>query len=310
MRSSSFVTILLCAAVPTATLSVPAAFAQPKPVDKTKAAKEYVDAGLAAQGSGDYDTALVFFGKAYELVPHPTLLFNMAQAHRLAGRATIAIDFYKKYVAADPKGPQVKTANELITALEVQIASEAAKAEAAKAEEARQAEEAHAAEEARKAEEARLAEEARKAEEARLPGSGGGSGSTGGGGPIEPPPPSDGGGKPGGAMRIAGLATAGVGVGAVGVGLFVFGAKASKLSDELSEQGAVYDPQKIEDGEAADRNMMICVVAGGAMVIGGAVIYMMGRRNGSTGAASAEHTVLVPTLSPDGVGFALTGTLP
>lgn len=62
------------------------ALAQPAPAaDKTKVAKQYVDAGLAAQSTGDYDTALTMYAKAYELVPHPVLLFNMAQAHRLAG---------------------------------------------------------------------------------------------------------------------------------------------------------------------------------------------------------------------------------
>ena len=99
---------------------------------------------------------------------------------------------------------------------------------------------------------------------------------------------------------------AGVGAGAIGVGLFVFGAKAARLSDELSEPGAVYDPQKIADGEAADRNMMISVAVGGALVVGGAVVYMLGRKQGT----SAERTTLAPTISPDGVGLVLTGRLP
>src|SRR5262249_54217758 len=56
------------------------ALAQPAPAaDKTKVAKQYVDAGLAAQGTGDYDTALTMYSKAYQLVPHPLLIFNMAQ---------------------------------------------------------------------------------------------------------------------------------------------------------------------------------------------------------------------------------------
>src|SRR6185369_17896049 len=83
------------------------ALAQPAPapaVDpaKAKVAKQYVDAGLAAQNSGDYDTAIVFYSKAYQLVPHPVLLFNMAQAHRLAGRIEKALALYAKYLEEDP----------------------------------------------------------------------------------------------------------------------------------------------------------------------------------------------------------------
>src|SRR5262245_40889355 len=60
-----------------------AAQAQPANAKLRAVAKSYVDAGLAAQSAGDYDTAITFYVKAYDLVPHPTLLFNIAQAHRL-----------------------------------------------------------------------------------------------------------------------------------------------------------------------------------------------------------------------------------
>src|ERR1700755_1590934 len=38
---------------------------------KARTARQYVDAGLAAQGTGDYATAITFYQKAYDLVPHP-----------------------------------------------------------------------------------------------------------------------------------------------------------------------------------------------------------------------------------------------
>src|SRR5687767_275963 len=80
--------------------------AQPQKVDKQKAktAKQYVDAGLAAQNDKDYDTAISLYLKAYQLIPHPTLLFNLGQAHRLAGKLADAKTYYEKYLAADPKG--------------------------------------------------------------------------------------------------------------------------------------------------------------------------------------------------------------
>jgi len=94
------------------------ALAQPAPAtDKTKVAKQYVEAGLAAQGTGDYDTALTMYSKAYQLVPHPLLIFNMAQAHRLAGHIDQALTLYARYLSEDPHGAQAQTARELVAEL-------------------------------------------------------------------------------------------------------------------------------------------------------------------------------------------------
>jgi hypothetical protein len=125
----------------------------PADVDKKPLAKQYVDAGLAAQEAGDYDTAITFYRKAYQLLPHPALLFNMAQAHRLAGQLDQALALYRRYLAEDPGGAQAATARGLVTELV------ARRAEARRAEQARSAD-------ARKAERARSGD-ARKAEQAR-----------------------------------------------------------------------------------------------------------------------------------------------
>jgi iron complex outermembrane receptor protein len=99
---------------PVRALAQPAPAPAPAPaVDKTKTAKQYVDAGLAAQKSGDYDTALIFYSKAYALVPHPVLLFDMAQAHRLAGHIEQALALYAKYLAAVPNGSEAQMARDL-----------------------------------------------------------------------------------------------------------------------------------------------------------------------------------------------------
>lgn len=96
--------------------------------EKVKVAKQYVDAGLAAQGSGDYDTAITLYSKAYQLVPHPVLIFNLAQAHRLAGHIDEALTLYAKYLAEDPKGAQARTARGLVAELEARKAEQARKA--------------------------------------------------------------------------------------------------------------------------------------------------------------------------------------
>jgi tetratricopeptide (TPR) repeat protein len=91
---------------------------QPASKSKVQEARSYVDAGLAAQRSHDYDTAILLYKKAYELVPHPVLLFDMAQAHRLAGRSEQALALYRKYLKAAPNGREAPTARELIAELE------------------------------------------------------------------------------------------------------------------------------------------------------------------------------------------------
>src|SRR5262245_54914867 len=133
-------------------------FAHADPVSEEVKAKanEYVAKGLASQEAGDYDAAIGFYSSAYQLLPHPVLLFNIAQAHRLAGRIDQALGYYQRYLDEDPRGAQARTARELVAELKKR-----------KAEEARRSDEARKIDEARKAEEARRAEEARKVEEAR-----------------------------------------------------------------------------------------------------------------------------------------------
>jgi len=302
--------LLLVACLSASSLAMPRlALAQPSAVDKTQTAKEYVAAGLAAQKAGDYDTALTFYGKAYELVPHPVLLFNMAQANRLAGRTVKAIELYRKYLEADPNGPQSKVAKDFIAEYEAQLAAEeakrkdeAAQREAAikadhdrKVEEARQLDEARKAEAARKQDEMRKAEEARNADAARKQEAEGQQ--------AEATPTKDDVVDPGRNLRITGIALGAGGVAAIGVGV-LFGLHARTLSNALSQPGAVYDPQKVSDGQAANRNMIISTVIGGALIAGGAVTYVIGMKQ-----QSADHVAVVPIVFDKGGGIALGGTL-
>lgn len=240
MRHSLWLVAILAAA----SISVPRARAQPAPaVDKAKArtAKQYVDAGLAAQDSGDYDTAITMYQKAYDLVPHPVLIFNIAQATRLAGREDAALAHYARYLAADPNGAQAKTARELVAEINAKRA-EAAKAEAANAEAAKR----EAAE-----------REAAKREAAKRPP------------PTTATSPSD-----RGALRIAGLATAAVGV--VGVGLGVgFAVHGKNLQSEVEDR---FDPAKADAGHRANTLAWVGTIGGGALIATGAALYIVGRR--------------------------------
>jgi tetratricopeptide (TPR) repeat protein len=97
--------------------------AQAQPAGGAPSAKQYVDQGIAAQERGDYDAAIELYTKANALSPHPLLIYNLAQAHRLAGRLDKALELYNKYLVADPDGPQASNARGFVSELQAKIAA-------------------------------------------------------------------------------------------------------------------------------------------------------------------------------------------
>ncbi len=154
MRTAIIVLILLAAAN---------ASAQPT---AQQLARQYTEAGLAAQRAGEYEAAIGFYAKAYAQIPHPVLLFNMAQANRLAGRKQLALDLYRRYLEADVGGSHAAIARELMAEIERELAARAAAEQRAR-EQARAEAAQRASEEQRKAELARAAEAEREAKETR-----------------------------------------------------------------------------------------------------------------------------------------------
>ena len=93
-----------------------AAYADPK-----ADAKLEVEAGLAAQTAGKYDEAIAHYKRAYDMVPHPEILFDLGQAHRLNGELEAAYDAYMLYLSSDPNGRLSKEAAHWAGELEKQI---------------------------------------------------------------------------------------------------------------------------------------------------------------------------------------------
>jgi tetratricopeptide (TPR) repeat protein len=287
--------VLATAVVPTAVQAQPAPAAASDKT-KSKTAKQYVDAGLAAQNTGDYDTAITFYTKAYELVPHPVLIFNIAQATRLAGRVDEALALYAKYLAADPGGPQAQTARDIVAELKAHKVADSRKAEdARKEDEARKAEDARKEDEARKAEDARKADEARKAEDARQAQAAAATRAA----ELAPPP------APGRSLRLAGIATGVTGVAAlaVGVGFAIHG---RSLSSELSRTGAVYDQDKVDAGNRANSIAAAGAIGGAVLIAAGATLYWWGH----TKDQRVERVSIAPALSDRMAGFVVSGLLP
>jgi tetratricopeptide (TPR) repeat protein len=75
--------------------------------------------GKAEYAQGHYAQAVGLFERSYALSESPALLFNMAQAHRLAGpeHCSDAVALYKSYLAAQPDAENKKEVAERIAEL-------------------------------------------------------------------------------------------------------------------------------------------------------------------------------------------------
>lgn len=285
-----------------AVISIARAQPAPSERDKRRIARGYVDAGVAAQDSGDYATALDLYAKAYALIPHALLLYNQGQAHRLAGHRDAAKEFYRKFLATQPKGAEAGTARAWLDTLD---AEDTAAAEAMRVAEARRVEEVRRAAEAADAARAAAAEAARvEAERAAAAAMK----------PATPEPviasvtPMPTPAAParrdrGRNVRIAGIAAGSVGIVALGAGVF-YGLQARSISDDLSQRGAQFEPGLVDDGERAERNMFIAYGVGAVLVGGGATLYLLGRRQ----ADRSTSIALVPTGA--GAMVTVAGSLP
>jgi hypothetical protein len=81
-------------------------------------AKRHYEQGLRYYDVDNYLAAIGEFEKAYEVGGDPRMLYNLAQAHRLAGHASMAINFYRRYILKVPNAPNVQAVLEKIRALE------------------------------------------------------------------------------------------------------------------------------------------------------------------------------------------------
>lgn len=89
--------------------------------DREKAAKEHYEMATAAYGLGNFDSAATHYEKAFELKADQALLYNAAQAHRLAKNTDRALTLYKNYVRLFPRAPRRNDAVHHIQKLEAEV---------------------------------------------------------------------------------------------------------------------------------------------------------------------------------------------
>jgi len=227
----ALVIAIVCAALP--------ALAQP-----VQEAKQHFKAGKTLQDAGKYAEAAVEYQAAYDLDPRPPMLFNIAQAHRLASHKQVALDFYKRYLAAEPDGAGAREARQWITELQHQLEAERP-----------------------------LPTQPEPSPPLPQPPP-----DTSPRPPAETPPIAPA--KSSRTLRIAGLAVGGAGAVTLGLGV-AFGLKARSAADEITghkDSWTQAEKDTFEAGQRANRNMIIAYVVGGAMVATGGVLYTLGAR--------------------------------
>jgi tetratricopeptide (TPR) repeat protein len=96
--------------------SCPMALAQGR--DKRAQAREQIEKGTAAFALGNYSEAADAYENAFKLRPDAAVLYNAAQARRLAGQDERALELYKNYVRVYRNGANRANAQTQIEALE------------------------------------------------------------------------------------------------------------------------------------------------------------------------------------------------
>jgi tetratricopeptide (TPR) repeat protein len=116
--------------------------------------REVLDSATKLFQAGSYDQAIVEFQVAYTKRQLPTLLFNIAQAHRKAGHWSEALALYERFLRDDPKSALLPEAEAHAAAMRARLDAERASQEREAAERLaqRRAEEAEALAKAREAE--------------------------------------------------------------------------------------------------------------------------------------------------------------
>jgi tetratricopeptide (TPR) repeat protein len=258
----------------------------PGEADKRKRAGKHVEEGDRFKEAGDYEAAAREYEKAYELVPHPELFFNLAQVYRLGGKKEKALEYYERYLAVEPNGRAAAQARRFARQLKKALDRAKGKEHPPAGSESGSGS---------------------GSETGSASGSGSGSGSGAGTDGevtrgVEPQ-------HPGRTLRIAGMATAGAGVIALAVGV-KYGLDARRISHELSDYDEMWTNAELARqavGKRAEKRMFIGTGVGAALIAGGAVLYYLGHSARAQAEEAEEGVTAAPLVSGDTLGFALSG---
>jgi len=87
--------------------------------DERSEARTHFKKGMADIADGRYDAGIEELKKAYDILPHPNVLYNIARAYVDEGDLENAVAYYKKYLEGGPKDRDEVT--QIVSSLEARI---------------------------------------------------------------------------------------------------------------------------------------------------------------------------------------------
>ena len=250
-----------------------------------------------AKAEGDSNAAVRLFQEsaeqyqaAYDLVPHPLMLYNLAQVYRLAGEAERSLQLYEDFLKTNPTGEAADFARKYVKILESKVAKANARKEV-------DDDQAWLPEEEE--------EEGDVADDDDFVDDDDGT--------------SDDGTSAGGSdsMRYGGLGLAAAGLASIAVGV-KFGLDARDISNCLTNYPSsceqdyppgMWNDEALllqEEGKTAEQTMFILTGVGAALIIGGGVLYYLG---GAERAPNNDISALrlTPSIDAHSAGWSLAG---
>src|SRR5579863_4831639 len=71
--------------------------------DERTEARAHFKKGMAEIAEGKYDAGIEELKKAYDILPHPNVVYNIARAYVDQGDLENAVTYYRKYLESNPK---------------------------------------------------------------------------------------------------------------------------------------------------------------------------------------------------------------
>ena len=252
-----------------------ALFSTPTRADDRSVAREHYQKGTKLFDLGQFDDAIREYEAAYQVKDDPVLLYNIAQAHRLAGHHERAIFFYKSFLRRMPKAPNREDVMQKIADLQKQLDHLPAPAKPVEPEPTPTPTPTPAP-----------APDSRAKVE-----------------PVKPGPKKTGPAPPGQTLKIAGFAL--IGVGALGL---IGGAAAAGLSAKYSSDAVVngkFNSGAYNSGLAANNAAYALFAVGGAAIIAGGVCVGLGYKD-EAAAKKAKRVLFLPQFGPGYAGASLS----
>ncbi len=241
--------------------------AKAKPTkQEMKEAKALFQKAEAFAAKKEYVPSAEYYLRAHKLFPSTDFIFNAAAMFRLADDKENARIYFQQYLSLDPKG---RGAAEATSALALYDAEDKAARERELA--AKRDQEAKAAKDKKDQE----ASENKGAELEKSEGSDKGQGRS---------------------LRLPAILTMSAGGLLVGVGVY-FTLESRSISKEVSDS-QTFDPDLEKEGREASRNAYIFGGLGAAVIVGGAIIYVLGGDEKS----EKESLSFAPAITGDSVG--------